>query len=82
MMNKKQVSSQRLAEQYSMETDYSDPGGDDYDALSRDRVPVRSLKASDAEAIIKIDRKITAQNRRSYYQQKISQVLDETGVRV
>jgi ribosomal protein S18 acetylase RimI-like enzyme len=62
--------------------DYSDPGGDDFVALARDRVPVRSMRASDLDAIIRIDRKLTGADRGAYYQRKLEEVMAESGVRI
>lgn len=63
-------------------TDYSDPSGDDFEALSRDRVPVRSMVEDDLQAIIRLDRKITGRDRAAFYQRKLVEVLHESGVRV
>lgn len=62
--------------------DYSDPSGDDFAALSRDRVPVRSLREDDLSAIIRIDRKLTGNDRTPYYEHKLVEVMRESGVRV
>lgn len=64
------------------EIDYSDPSADDFEALSRDKVPVRSMTADDLDAIIAIDRHNTGRNRRAFYEKKLEESLDETGVRV
>jgi ribosomal protein S18 acetylase RimI-like enzyme len=64
------------------ELDFSDPIGDDFHALSRDTIPVRSLRVEDLPAIIGIDRRITGRDRSAYYQRKLAEVLNETGVRV
>jgi len=64
------------------EIDYSDPLPDDFEALSRDKVPVRSMVASDLDALIGIDRHNTGRDRRAYYERKLAETLDETGVRV
>ena len=65
-----------------LEIDYSDSSSDDMDALSRDLVPCRSLKADDLAAIIKIDRKIMGYDRASYYERKLDEILAESGIRV
>lgn len=65
-----------------LEVDYSDPSGDDPAALSRDRVPCRSLKKEDLSAIIKIDRKIMGFDRSGYYARKMDEIVEESGVRV
>ena len=64
------------------EIDYSHASGDDFEALSRDKVPVRSMAEGDLDALIAIDRRITGRDRRAYYEQKLAETLDETGVRV
>lgn len=64
------------------ELNFSDPNGDDFAALSRDRVPIRSLQAGDLAAMIAIDRRITGRDRSAYYRRKIAEVLEESGVRV
>jgi ribosomal protein S18 acetylase RimI-like enzyme len=64
------------------EIDYSNPAGDDFEALSRDKVPVRSMRAADLDALIAIDRHITGRDRRAYYEQKLAETMDEAGVRV
>lgn len=64
------------------EVDFSDPSGDDFEALSRDRIPVRSMEEGDLAAIIGIDRKITGRDRTSYYRHKMAEAINESGVRV
>ena len=64
------------------EADYSDPRGDDFDALSRDRVPVRSMVEDDLDALGRIDRKITGRNRSEYLRAKLAEALYDSGVRV
>jgi len=72
----------QLIAQFAGEPNYSDPNSDDYDALSRDRVAVRSLAAADLDAIIAIDRRITGHDRGAYYRRKVAEVIEEAGVRV
>ncbi len=64
------------------EIDYSSPEGDDVNALSRDRVPVRSMKAGDLRKIIAIDRDSTGTDRTDYYTRKLDESLNQSGVRV
>ncbi len=66
----------------SSEVDLSDPSGDDFAALSRDRVPVRSLTEADFPFIVSIDRKVTRRDRSAYYKRKIAEVTKQSGVRV
>lgn len=65
-----------------LEIDYSDPSSDDTAALSRDQVPCRSLTQDDLAAIRKIDSKIMGYNRSSYYDRKMNEILNESGIRV
>ncbi|MCK5424353.1 MAG: GNAT family N-acetyltransferase [Emcibacter sp.] len=65
-----------------LEVDYSDPSSDDSAALSRDQVPCRSMKAQDLAAITKIDGKILGYDRSSYYERKMREILEESGIRV
>lgn len=64
------------------EIDYSDPDTDDCTALSRDRIPCRSLRRDDTPALERIDRKVMGRDRSTYLQRKIAEVLDESGIRV
>lgn len=58
------------------------PGGDYYERLSRDRVPVRSLSEDDLAAAVRIDRKLTGRDRSAYYAAKLREMLTESGIRV
>ena len=62
--------------------DYSDPSGDDFVALSRDRVPLRSMRIDDLDSIVRIDRQLTGRDRREYYARKLDEVMGQSGVRV
>lgn len=62
--------------------DYSDPDGDDFVALSRDRIPVRSMAEGDLAAVVRIDRKLTGRQRTDYFERKFKEVMDESGVRL
>jgi ribosomal protein S18 acetylase RimI-like enzyme len=57
-------------------------GGDYYETLSRDRVPVRSMKEDDLAAAVRIDRKLTGRDRSAYYTAKLREMLTESGIRV
>lgn len=50
--------------------------------FSRDRIPVRSMTANDLSAVVRIDGKLTGQDRSAYYQGKMDEMMGETGVRV
>jgi ribosomal protein S18 acetylase RimI-like enzyme len=62
--------------------DYSDEEGDQRGALARDIIPCRSMRESDLEAIVRIDREISGQDNRSYYERKMLEAFNESGVRV
>ena len=64
------------------EADYSDSSGDDFEALARDRIPVRSMAKSDLQSMVAIDRKITGRDRTAYYKGKLAEALEQSGVRV
>lgn len=82
-MNKTQhLTSKRQIGQYSSEPDYSDPSGDDFDALSRDKVLIRSLTQEDLDPVVRIDQKITGRDHRAFFQRKFREVLFESGVRI
>ncbi len=65
-----------------VEIDHSSPEGDDFDALSRDIVPVRSMTDEDINAIVSIDRKTSGRDRSAYYKRKQHEVLHQSGVRI
>ena len=82
-MNRTQnPTSEQQIEQYYNERDYSDPSGDDFDALSRDKVLIRSLTQEDLDPVVRIDQKITGRNHRAFFQRKFREVLFESGVRI
>ena len=56
--------------------------GSNYETLSRDRVPVRSLREDDLAAAVRIDRKLTGRDRSAYYAAKLREMLTESGIRV
>ena len=64
------------------EPDYSSPEGDDFSALSRDTIPVRSMRQADLGKIISIDKAGTGAERGDYYQRKLHESLHQSGVRV
>ncbi len=62
--------------------DYSDGVGGLRGALARDIIPCRSMHEDDLAAIVKIDRKISGKEHQAYYEQKLAEALDESGLRV
>ena len=76
---------EELGESWSAGADARSPmraGGNDYEPLSRDRVPVRSMKEDDRAAAVRIDRKLTGRDRSAYYAAKLREMLTESGIRV
>ena len=61
-------------------TDFT--GGDDLDMPARDHIPVRSLRQEDMASIVRVDKRVTGQDRTDFYQLKINEALDESGIRV
>jgi ribosomal protein S18 acetylase RimI-like enzyme len=64
------------------EIDYSHTRAGEFEALSRDKVLVRSMRAEDLDALTAIDHSITGRDRRAYYEHKLAETLDDAGVRV
>jgi ribosomal protein S18 acetylase RimI-like enzyme len=64
------------------EIDYSSASGDDFEALSHDRVPIRSMIRSDLDHILAIDKRLTGRDRAAYFKRKFAEAMDESGVRV
>lgn len=69
-------------EKTSSEPNYSESSPTDFEALSRDRILVRSMGEQDLGPIIRIDRRITGRDRGAYLKRKLDQALRESGVRV
>lgn len=65
-----------------LEVDYSDPAANDYEALPRDRVDVRTLTAEDARDLARIDRRITGRERGAYLKQLVEEALNDSSIRV
>ena len=61
---------------------HSSAGGNDYDTLNRDRVLVRSFRPEDLAAVVRIDGKLTGQDRSAYFAVKSREVLHDSGIRV
>jgi ribosomal protein S18 acetylase RimI-like enzyme len=64
------------------EIDYGRPAQDDYERLSRDAVPIRSLQEADLPKLVAIERVSTGLDRADYLKAKMQEVLKESGVRV
>ena len=70
------------ADQLGDPNDYSDAEGDQRGALARDLIPCRAMRESDLDAIVRIDQKTTGREHRAYYEQKLAEVFDESGIRM
>lgn len=66
----------------SREIDHSSPEGDAANALSRDRIPVRSMNESDLAKVIAIDAANSGKERTAYFTRKLEENLHQSGVRV
>lgn len=64
------------------EVDHSAVDSDDSFALSNDKVPVRSMRDSDLRSMISIDKRVSGEDRTSYFEHKQFEVLHAAGVRV
>ncbi len=82
MSSRPHPTTKQLLDQFSTEPDYSDPSPDEFEALSRDKIPVRSLAAGDLHAVVRIDRHGTGTDRIDYYRRKFDEALGDSGVRV
>ena len=54
----------------------------EYARLARDLREVRSMEASDLDAIVRIDRKLTGRERRDYMASRLAEALGESAVRI
>jgi len=66
----------------SGDRDFSDSRGDETGSLARDMFTCRSLSRDDLPALIRIDRKITGQEHVAYYERKVEEALNDSGIRV
>ena len=64
------------------EVDYSSPNGDAGNALSHDRIPVRSMTEKDLRKIIAIDAANSGADRTEYFKRMQDENLNQSGVRV
>lgn len=82
MSNSTHPTTQELVNQFTQEPNYSDPDADDFEALSRDEVLVRSLEASDLAGLVRIDTHVTGRDRTAYYRRKVDEALQQSGIRL
>ena len=64
------------------EIDYGAPGDNDYERLARDTCDVRAMSTADLPEIVRIDRGITGRDRSAYIGRKLTEAMNESGVRV
>ena len=64
------------------QNDYGAPAANDFERLARDLADVRSLKESDLDAVVRIDRRLTGRDRGTYMRHKLAEALAESGIRV
>ncbi len=69
-------------EELTPQTDFDTLEPDDVENPARHRIPVRSLAEGDLDAIVRIDKRITARDRAGYLRRKLDQAINESGVRV
>jgi ribosomal protein S18 acetylase RimI-like enzyme len=66
-----------------VELDFSSPSEDAADALSRDKVTIRSMHADDLPALLAIDHAITHdETRAEYLTHQFNEAMDHAGIRV
>ncbi|MBS1269320.1 MAG: hypothetical protein MAG794_00269 [Gammaproteobacteria bacterium] len=66
----------------AQEANFSDALGDSPESLARDTFEIRSLAAVDANAIYRIDRRLSGRDRTDYLARKIDEVINQSGIRV
>ena len=64
------------------EINYGKPAAADFGPLARDRIPVRTMREDDLQALIAIDRRITGRDRSAYFERKLAEALHQSDVRV
>jgi GNAT superfamily N-acetyltransferase len=64
------------------EVDYSAGARNDFEALARDKVDVRTLRTEDMNDIARIDRRITGRNREAYIRELVDEAMTDSAVRV
>lgn len=75
--------SQSVVTSDEVELDFSSPSEDAADALSRDQIMIRSMRADDLPALLAIDRAITHDEARAeYLTHQFNEAMDHAGVRV
>ncbi|HEY5719557.1 MAG TPA: GNAT family N-acetyltransferase [Gammaproteobacteria bacterium] len=81
-MSKQHPTTAELVNMFTQEPNYSNPNPDDFEALARDGIPVRTLQPGDLDSLVRIDRHVTGRDRSAYYRRKLAEVIDESGIRL
>ncbi len=69
-------------ERAGAEVDFGAQGGNDFEALARDRGEVRALAVGDLAGIAAIDREITGRNRDRYLSRLADEAMSDSAIRV
>lgn len=64
------------------EIDYSPSKGNDFEALARDRVDLRTLKPEDTVHVKRIDESVTGRRREGYIEHVVQEALTDSAVRL
>ena len=64
------------------EVDYGAPAPNDYEALARDKIDMRVLKAGDLDDIVRIDQHLTGLKREAYIRELVDEAMSDSGVRL
>ncbi len=63
------------------EVDYSREAANDFEALARQKLEVRTLKAGDLNDVVRIDQRITGRRRESYIRELVDEAMIDSAVR-
>jgi predicted N-acetyltransferase YhbS len=64
------------------ELDYSAAAGNDFDALAREKLEIRGLRAADLEDIVRIDQRVTGSRREAHIRELVEEAMSDSAVRV
>jgi len=64
------------------EVDYSAVAANDFEALARDKIDVRTLKADDINDIVRVDQAVTGRRREAYIRELVDEAMTDSAVRV
>ena len=66
----------------SGEVNYGEPRANDFEPLARDNIEVRSLVMDDVAGAVRVDSRITGEDRSAYIEHQVKEALTDTAVRV